>query len=345
MPLSVSTVIPTFNRAHLIRRAIDSVLEQLSPADELIVVDDGSTDETPAVLSTYGARLRYVRTENRGAGAARNRGIREARGDLVAFLDADDQWMPGKLDLARRWLEVRVDVLFVFSDFATTDVDGAIERRALVSWHEDPRPWDEILGPAVRYASVAALPAGVADFPVHVGRLYERQLERAYVLTSSLVARRVEAGDALRFCEDVPTMEDLECFGRLARAGQAAFFDAETVWQHGQAAARLSHLDELRRTAAHLFVLERVWGTDSAFLAEHGRTYGRVIDALRLQRTKILVRQGRNEEARLELDAMVNPPFTYRLLTWLPPPVLRTASVWWTRSRRQLGTRLKRSSA
>jgi glycosyltransferase involved in cell wall biosynthesis len=93
----ISVVIPTYNRARYVTRAIDSVLAQsLAPA-EIIIVDDGSTDETERRLRAYGARLRYLRQENAGVSAARNAGIAAARGRWVAFLDSDDEWLPEKL--------------------------------------------------------------------------------------------------------------------------------------------------------------------------------------------------------------------------------------------------------
>src|SRR5438309_1030869 len=104
-PLSVSVVIPTFNREHLIGRAIASVLPQLTSNDELLVVDDGSTDNTRTAVAEFrDERIRYIRQPNQGAGAARNRGTREAVGDVIAFLDSDDVWLPRKLDLQVRFM-------------------------------------------------------------------------------------------------------------------------------------------------------------------------------------------------------------------------------------------------
>lgn len=94
----VSIVIPTYNNARYIEQAIKSALQQTYPAYEIIVVDDGSQDETRQILQPYFNRVHYVYQENQGVSAARNRGIQMARGELVAFLDADDYFLPEKLE-------------------------------------------------------------------------------------------------------------------------------------------------------------------------------------------------------------------------------------------------------
>jgi len=94
---TVSVVIPTFNRAALLREALESVFAQSYADYEVIVVDDGSTDETPRMIEEYGERVRYVRQENRGAAEARNHGVSAARGEWIAFLDSDDMWHREKL--------------------------------------------------------------------------------------------------------------------------------------------------------------------------------------------------------------------------------------------------------
>ena len=96
-PLSISAVIPSFNRGHLVGRAISSALAQTVPPIEIIVVDDGSTDETEACVAAFGGTARYIRQDNAGAASARNRGVRDARGEWVAFLDSDDVWFPNHL--------------------------------------------------------------------------------------------------------------------------------------------------------------------------------------------------------------------------------------------------------
>src|SRR5579884_3957453 len=92
---NLTAVIPLYNKAEQVARAIRSVLEQRPPPDEVIVVDDGSIDGSDRVVAQFAPPVRVVRQKNSGEGAARNRGVRDATGDFVAFCDADDEWLPG----------------------------------------------------------------------------------------------------------------------------------------------------------------------------------------------------------------------------------------------------------
>lgn len=107
----VSVIIPTHNRAWSLGAAVDSVLAQKSCAFELIVVDDGSTDDTPDLLRSYANRITVLRQENRGVSAARNTGLRHASGALIAFLDSDDRWLPEKLCRQTAFFERRPEAL------------------------------------------------------------------------------------------------------------------------------------------------------------------------------------------------------------------------------------------
>jgi glycosyltransferase involved in cell wall biosynthesis len=93
----VSVIIPTFNRGWILKEAVDSVLAQDYKGFELIVVDDGSTDNTSEILASYGNDIRVLFQENKGVSASRNRGIAETSGQFIAFLDSDDLWLPQKL--------------------------------------------------------------------------------------------------------------------------------------------------------------------------------------------------------------------------------------------------------
>ena len=108
--LSVSIVIPTHNRAHLIGRAIRSALAAVVPGDEIIVVDDGSSDGSGEVARRFGSRIRYERQERRGVSAARNHGVSLATGDLICFLDADDLFSRRKLEIQTARFAERADL-------------------------------------------------------------------------------------------------------------------------------------------------------------------------------------------------------------------------------------------
>src|SRR6266849_5630061 len=95
--IQVSAIVPVFNGESTIAAAIDSALNQNFDATEVIVVNDGSTDGTALILRSYGSKIRVIEQSNRGLSAARNAGAAIARGEYLAFLDADDEWLPGKL--------------------------------------------------------------------------------------------------------------------------------------------------------------------------------------------------------------------------------------------------------
>jgi glycosyltransferase involved in cell wall biosynthesis len=126
----ISAIIPVRDRAGLVGRAIDSVLRQTHPSFELIVVDDGSHDATPAVLSSYGARLHALRLAPSGRSAARNAGIERARGEWIAFLDSDDAWLPDKLVRQAAYHEAHPEVAMSAHGLELVHPDG----------HSEPSP-------------------------------------------------------------------------------------------------------------------------------------------------------------------------------------------------------------
>jgi glycosyltransferase involved in cell wall biosynthesis len=107
----VSVIIPTHNRGWIVKEAIDSVLDQDFSDYELMVVDDGSDDNTREILGAYGKAITVLQQPNRGVSAARNRGIAEAAGGLIAFLDSDDLWLPGKLKTQVKFFEENADAM------------------------------------------------------------------------------------------------------------------------------------------------------------------------------------------------------------------------------------------
>lgn len=127
-PPRVSVVIPAYNSAQYLGEAVQSIFDQTFDDYEIIVVDDGSTDNTRDLVESYGGRVRYVHQENGGASKARNRGIAEARGAYIAFLDADDCWEPDKLEKQVSLLERNPNLGMVFTDAVGFDENGLLPR-------------------------------------------------------------------------------------------------------------------------------------------------------------------------------------------------------------------------
>jgi glycosyltransferase involved in cell wall biosynthesis len=322
MNTPVSVIIPTYNRAPLLPRAVNSVVLATLPGDEILVVDDGSKDNTEEVVAGLQKqtpdRIRFLRANHGGAGAARNVGVREARMPLVAFMDSDDEWMPDALQLHRTVLHNRPEVVFSFANLCLRMPDGSATPHNMVNWHRDTRSWDEILGPGVWYSSIAPLPAGRADFRFHVGDMYLRELERDYISMITMVVRRELAGDALRFPEDLPIGEDKECFGRMTRKGPAVWLDCDTAWNWGHDGPRVSDANTPTQVENWLKFLDRVWGTDAEFLAKHRELYESVVARQYCKRAQWLLVRGRTREARDDLRRATCSPLSYRVLAALP---------------------------
>lgn len=323
VPSTVSVIVPTYNRARLISRGIRSALANLLPGDEIIVADDASTDDTESVVRSFGDPVRYVRGSHGGAGAARNLGLTLATKDLVAFLDSDDEWFPDKLALQRTYLDRRPDVLFAFSNFRSKLDTGEEEPNFLAHWHKDSRSWNEILADGLPYSRTAPLPDGRPDFMVHVGDMFLAEMLSDYMATSTVITRRVEAGDALRFSDDLRISEDKECFGRLAQRGAGAYFDCETSIQWGHSGPRVSDTNAYALASARLTLFDRIWCQDATFMARHGETLAAARQRQHLKRARWLLQHGRASEARRDLEQAGSlSPFSLRLLATLPDQLL-----------------------
>jgi len=132
----VSVIIPAYNCEEYIVQAVESVLQQEDCLKEIVIIDDGSTDGTEAVLRPYDDRIRYVKQENKGVAAARNHGIAIAKADFIAFLDADDYFLPSKLYLQAEMLTKRPDIGIIHSGWQRVDHQG---NKLL-----DVRPWEQV---------------------------------------------------------------------------------------------------------------------------------------------------------------------------------------------------------
>lgn len=327
--LRVSVVIPTFNRATLVCKAVESVLPALEDGDEIIVVDDGSTDNTEEALSAFDdGRVRLLKIANGGAGKARNAGIAAARNELVAFNDSDDLWHANHLVLQRQILQARPDILFCFSDFGGITLEQKHVHHGIGYWLEEfgrsrDCNWEKLLGPGVSFSAIGELPAEQPDFKVHVGSLYQTELDFNYVGVITLLVRRDAAGHALHFPEDIAWAEDWECAARLSRAGTAAYLDCETAMQRVHSGPRLTQTDWVEKAATQLTLLERVWGSDTEFMARSSALYDAAVSRIHLVRARALIVQGATSDAREELKLAAAVPFSYRAIAQLPGPLVR----------------------
>jgi len=144
--MRVSVVIPTYNRAAELKRALGSVIAQTYPIGEIIVVDDGSTDNTQQMVVWFADRVRYVCQKNAGPAAARNRGVSMASGEWIAFLDSDDTWLPEKIRLQVEAAERDPRVALVYTSSWIVSPDGSRELMQAV----DPAK----LWPAMRHSNL-----------------------------------------------------------------------------------------------------------------------------------------------------------------------------------------------
>jgi glycosyltransferase involved in cell wall biosynthesis len=120
----IAAVIAVYNGEKEIRRSVESVLAQTQPPDEFIVVDDGSTDRTGEIVQSYGPRVRYLYQKNSGVSTARNRGVKEAQSEWVAFLDHDDEWLPNKLEKQAAAVAADPGASLCYSGIEVRDRDG-----------------------------------------------------------------------------------------------------------------------------------------------------------------------------------------------------------------------------
>jgi glycosyltransferase involved in cell wall biosynthesis len=202
---TVTALIPTYNRAHYVVQAVDSVLGQSRPVDEIIVVDDGSTDNTAEVLGRYGSRIRYIWRENGEAAAARNLGIREAKGDYIALLDSDDLWKPDKMKLQMKLLAEHPGIDFLFSDYSNFSDEADNE------------------APEIKNQEIHDYLAANAP---NLTEIFDCLLVENVIPTSTVVFRKSCLERTGYFDEGLPPVEDFDLWLRAARVCRFGFVNA-----------------------------------------------------------------------------------------------------------------------
>ncbi|MFP4348874.1 MAG: glycosyltransferase family 2 protein [Desulfococcaceae bacterium] len=213
----VSVIIPTYNRAEMVGEAIESVLNQDFSSFELIVIDDGSTDQTSKVLRSFGRRIRSIRQENKGVSAARNLGICHASGEWIAFLDSDDLWLPGKLTAQ--------------VDFFRLNPASLICQTQEI-WIRNGRR----VNPKHRHEKRS-------------GMIFEPSLALCLVSPSAVMIRRSLFDLVGRFDENLPACEDYDLWLRIGRRFPVHLIDRPLIVKRGGHEDQLSQapgLDKFR---------------------------------------------------------------------------------------------------
>jgi glycosyltransferase involved in cell wall biosynthesis len=233
-PGLVSVVIPTFNRGYILDRAISSALAQSYAKIEVIVVDDGSTDDTAAVVGRFGDAVRVIRQPNGGVCAARNAGLRIARGEFIALLDSDDAWLPWKLDVQVAVLEAFPGVGMVWTDMIGVDERGAVLSHAYLRQFYSAHKAIRIEDIMHRVGSVAdALPSAsrdIGDRSLLVGDIFSHMMLGNLVHTSSVLMRRDRLRSVGLFDPQLRCSgEDYEFHVRTTFYGPVAFIDLSSI--------------------------------------------------------------------------------------------------------------------
>lgn len=276
-----SVIIPVYNGAGTVARAIESVLSQTHQAHEIIVVDDGSTDRSGEVVAKFGTAVRYLRTDNRGVSAARNAGAAIAGGNWLAFLDADDWYYPQRLEWHARVIEYAPDLDFATGDFEYRDGQGQLIGRSM----EKTSLGVELLGSAedgIAFMSEPMFGDFIAD---HFGDTHTLSVPRKTFM------RVGGYPTGFQVCEDVHFLIRLCAHSR--RVGVVCRPMA-VYCVHGQSATRSDHVRAQRQTVAALEHVSRAVAGNSAALKAGVQ---RALRSGRMDLAYALLRSGRRAAA------------------------------------------------
>jgi len=251
-----------YNRAGLVCRAIDSVLAQSRPADEVIVVDDGSTDDTADAVLRFQDRVRMIRQPHSGVAAGRNRGIREARYDWLAFLDSDDLWKPNKLQRQCEALQEQPDSLICYTD---------------EEWRKDGR-WKN----------------QSKHHQKHSGWIYEHCLALCIISPSSVLLHRRVLETAGLFDEQLPACEDYDLWLRVCSRFPVLFLAERLIVKQAGDWPQLSKQHSLDRY--RIISLEKTLRQEPLSNEQRRLTAGQLVEKCRIYSLGCR-KHGKDEEA------------------------------------------------
>ena len=252
----VSIIVPTFNRAYCVGKTINSALAQTHRNLEVIVADDGSTDNTREFIQqTYRdePRVKYFNQPNLGVSAARNLGLRNAHGNFIAFLDSDDLWRPWKLAVQVRCLQVFPEVGMIWSDMEAIDPTGIVVHPRFLHHMYSAYHWftvDDLFNVNRPLRELMPIPAAECEHAtVYCGDIFSPMVMGNLVHTSTTLLTRARLDKVRAFDVDLLIAgEDYDFHLRTCRSGPVAFIDVPTIQYQIGFADRLSqHTDQVAK--------------------------------------------------------------------------------------------------
>ena len=273
----VSVVIPTFNRAALVGEAVASALGQAYPAIEVLVVDDGSTDGTERALQPYRDRIVYLRKANGGISAARNAGMRAARGKFIAWLDDDDVWCRDKTAIQVEVLQAHPEVVMVSTDFSAFDAHGEIEASHIRSYYAAARR--SPAGLAALYPQAGWLEVSGTEIRVFHGAVYEALVWGNFVHPPTVMFRRTlleHIGGLDEGWSNASNAMEHDFFLRASRRGDFAYVDRPLIRYRYHAYGQAS--SDANRVGAKLGSIEllgRIQRQDPSLARKHRSRFRR----------------------------------------------------------------------
>ena len=272
------------------------------------MIDDGSVDDTKHALKRFSSQIRYVRQENQGLNAARNRALELAEGEYVALLDSDDLWCGFKLGLEVSVLDAFPDLGFVFSDFWIMKPGGKNINNGLHTWFSSTPIWSDIFSSAKEW-DLSEIPGADETnqdtVSVYTGDIYHTSLFGPRVLPSASLFRKSKAAGWLRFNEQDSYCGDWEFFARLSHRHGAAFIDMETAFNRShEDAVRLTRADYRLQIAKRLDMIDRIWKQDDAFYRQYKTEVDEQLTKFWGQMLKLHLKAGCVDEARKAIDEL-----------------------------------------
>jgi glycosyltransferase involved in cell wall biosynthesis len=345
----VSVVIPTYNRAYCIERAIDSVLGQSYGKVEVVVIDDGSKDETDKLIERrYGgdARVRYFYQQNTGISGARNAGLARVQGDYVALLDSDDDWAPWKLELQIACMRAHPELGMTWTDMVAVGPSGEKTHDAYLRHMYHAYRWfptsEALFHGSESIAAHAPRAAEIAPGrKFHYGDIGAEMLMGNLVHTSTVVLTRARAETVGQFRLDLrPSGEDYEFHLRTCRAGAVGYLDVSAIRYHrGREDQATVHKNQIHLAKNFLRVIEPILMAERTTLRLPREMQDAVLAEAHAWVGEVSLDMGDAAVARREFLASLRcqplQPRTARLLfaACLPPPLRETARTLYRKAR------------